>query len=432
MNRVAPVSPLPAATPVPPRERLALLDALRGFALFGVLVGNLVAYTGYYELAPAARAGQVGDGAADGVVQAIHLLVDGKFYSLFSLLFGLGFALQLERLQAQGGAGVRRYVRRLLVLFGFGLAHLVLLWMGDILALYALLGLVLLLFRHASDRALLGWAAALTLFPVAWEAAKLASGGAFDPWTPFEQASQAVYRALVGPPPDGLVAAWGVADYGVLLRGHLAEIVLRYGMLVDEMRFSKVLALFLLGLWIGRRGIAGALEASRPLLRRVLVAGLLLGVPASLAWNAWMDQALQAPLPNRAMLAAAAGYALGIGPLALAYAAGFALLWRHPRARRLLAVFAPAGRMALTHYLLQTVVAFWLFTGVGLGLVGRVSAAWVPPFAVALFAAQVLASRWWLARFRFGPAEWLWRTLTYGRAQPLRREPEPAPQPAAA
>jgi uncharacterized protein len=115
------------------------------------------------------------------------------------------------------------------------------------------------------------------------------------------------------------------------------------------------------------------------------------------------------------------GYALGVVPLALAYASAFALLWSRDRWRRRLLVLAPMGRMALTNYLMQTVIAILLFTGVGLGWGSHVSAITFEALAFAVFVVQVLWSRWWLSRFQFGPMEWLWRSLTYGRVMPMRR-----------
>ncbi len=394
-------------------ERHHILDALRGWALAGVLAANMMVFIGFGYASEPERAAALGSHFDDIAELLFEWLVVGKFYSLFSLLFGIGFAMQLSRLQARG-EGMARYVRRLVVLFLFGIAHLFLLWLGDILALYALMGGVLLLFRRASDRALLRWAAALWMVPVAWAAlihfADINLAGIF------------YYLAFQGFAANGLdqnisPATWlNGADYLTQLRNHPNEVFLRIGDLVYQMRPAKVLAMFLIGLWIGRRGLFAATPETRPLLVRTVKLGLGIGLPLALV---------------RAVLHMTAGenhtlrfleealYCVSTPVTALGYAAGFTLLWGGGGSR-LLAWPAPAGRMALTNYLSQTLIQTLLFTGAGLALGNVFGLTFVLPFAAAIFAVQVAFSGWWLTRFRFGPAEWLWRSLTYGRAQPMR------------
>ena len=177
--------------------------------------------------------------------------------------------------------------------------------------------------------------------------------------------------------------------------------------------------MFMIGLWIGRRALYAHLDAHVGLLRKTLIWGLLIGLPASAAM-AWIIQ--NAPDDQRELwnLWEATVYSFGVPTLALAYAAGFALLWRGA-ARRWLTWFAPAGRMALTNYLTQTLILAILFMGWSYGLYGQMSIVWVPLLSLAIFAAQVGLSKAWLARFRFGPFEWLWRSLTYGHSQLIWR-----------
>ena len=411
------------AQPTSSGERVILLDALRGFALFGILLVNLLSFTGDGFLPDAERAHLFGSSAAATVEFMLEWLVTGKFYSLFSLLFGIGFALQLGRLEARG-EGVGRYVRRLLILFGFGVAHLLLLWMGDILALYALMGLVLILFRRASDRALLIGAMLLWLAPVLWAAAMVELG--FRPGRSLFDAAMMTFQALSIDASQGPLPIWSGGSWLLLVKSHFAEIFIRYSDLIAQLRPAKVLAMFLLGLWVGRRMLYVRLDEYAPLLRKVTLAGLGVGLPVS-AVGAWL--VLNPPHGPETLdhLYQAIAYSLGVPSLALGYAAGFALLWR-TAARRTLGRLAPAGQMALTNYIGQTLIQILIFYGVGFGLIGKVSNAWIPLIAILIFAAQLIFSRLWLARFRFGPLEWLWRALTYGR-RPLSL-PQPAPQPA--
>lgn len=413
------VSTRAAAVPIPAGERSALLDSLRGYALFGILIANMMAFIGFFFVEDAERSRMLLSQFDDISELLIEWLVVGKFYSIFSLLFGIGFAIQLGRLE-QRGEGVPRYLRRLAILFLIGLLHLLLLWLGDIVALYALMGAVLLLFRKASDKALLRWAVALWLIPIAWSAA--IHFGGFRPAGAIYETGVAMIAAAGIDESRGPLPMLAGPDFLPHLLAHPGEIMFRLGDLVWQMRFTKVLGMFLIGLWIGRRAIYANIDRYQPLLRRVAIVGLGVGLPLSLI------KAVLAMWPgeNRTIeFAAEVAYVLGTPTLALGYAAGFALLWSKGR-RGLLEWAAPAGQMALTNYLMQTIIQSAIFYGWGLGLIAKLGLVFVFPLSIALFALQVAYSRWWLARYRFGPVEWVWRSLTYGQRQPMRREAVPA------
>lgn len=404
---------IPAAGPIDDRERSALLDSLRGWALLGILIANMVAFIGFSFLDEAGRQAAIGSAFDDIAELLLEWLIVGKFYSIFSLLFGIGFAIQLGRLEARG-EGVPRYLRRLAVLFLIGMAHLLLLWIGDIVALYALMGGILLLFRRQSDRGLIAWAVALWLVPVAWSAL-IHFGGVNLAQPIFDAGLRSIasmgFDVSVSPLEDyrntGFLAA---------LAFRPGEALIRLSDLVYQMRFTKVLGMFLIGLWVGRRAIYADLDRHAPLLRKVARWGLAIGIPVSLAravLSMW-------PGEDRPIIefATEVAYVLGTPTLALGYAAAFALLWL--KGVKSLGWAAPAGRMALTNYLTQTILQSLIFYGWGLGLIGTFGLIFIYPLSLALFALQVAYSRWWLGRFRFGPIEWLWRSLTYGRAQTMR------------
>lgn len=405
--------------PVLAGERSALLDSLRGFALFGILVANMMGFIGFFFI-------QGAQAAALPLAQfnqisafVLEWLVVGKFYSIFSLLFGIGFAIQLHRLE-QRGEGVPRYLRRLAVLFVIGLAHLLLLWLGDILALYALMGAVLLLFRWASDGALIRWAIVLWAIPILWSAAM--HFGGLRPAEPIYATAMQMFTAVGIDASKGPLAFYREPGLLSHLSAHPGEVLLRLGDLVYQMRFTKVLGMFLIGLWVGRRAIHADLDRYRPLLRRVAIIGIGVGLPLSAGKAALTMQPGAAPAIQ---FAAELLYVLSTPTLALGYAAGFALLWRGGWAS-LLSWAAPAGRMALTNYLMQTVIQSMIFLGWGLGLIGTLGLVFVFPLSIAIFALQTAYSRWWLHHYRFGPVEWLWRSLTYGKRQPMRIQTAPA------
>jgi uncharacterized protein len=401
------------AGPVAPGERSQLLDGLRGLALLGILIVNMVGFIGFGLMEEAARANTIGSAFDDISELLIEWLVTGKFYSIFSLLFGIGFAIQIERLNARG-EGVGRYVRRLAVLFLIGLAHLLLLWFGDIVALYALMGAVLLLFRNAADRTLLRWAVVLWLVPIGWSALIHLAG--INPAEPIYDAGIHALVAIGIDPDVSPLIYYRETGFVGQLPVHPVEILFRVGDLVYQMRFTKVLGMFLVGLWVGRRAIYGNPGDHRALLNRAAKWGLGIGLPLSFA-RAALD--LAGPDTPAVQLAVETLYCLSTPTLALGYAAGAGLLWASAR-RALLEWAAPAGRLALTNYLSQSIIQSLIFYGWGLALVGRLGLVFVFPIALAIFALQVAFSRWWLARFRFGPVEWLWRSLTYGKAQPMR------------
>ncbi|MDO7847543.1 DUF418 domain-containing protein [Hymenobacter sp. M29] len=411
-----------AAAPLEESDRSDLLDALRGFALFGVCLANLfTSFSLWGETgapAPASLATAATDPAAAFLIRA---LIDGKFYSLFSLLFGIGFAVQLQRSQARGDAKLGTYRRRLWVLLGIGLAHSLLIWSGDILAFYALAGLLLVRLRGISDRALLRWVVVLLLLPIPLWAIFWLGGGwkasvPLTPGLPFYAIGGAIAESMKM---TTFYQAVATENWGTYLRILQGSIFFRYGGLLFQWRICKVLAMFLLGLWVGRHQIFRSPAAHLPLLRRVAGWGLALGLPASLL-SAYLNAGSAYDNGEALGLAHAGLYALGVGPLALAFAALFALAWLG-RGRAVLRQLAPMGRMALTCYLTQSLIGVFLFYGIGLGWMGHVGPTLLWPLAVAIIAAQLLACRWWLARFRFGPVEWLWRSLTYRQWQPLRR-----------
>ena len=414
------VATLPAA-PARPEDRTTLIDALRGFALFGVCLGNILTGFSWWtptEHAPVTSALQLpSDNAA---YLLIHAFVDGKFYSIFSLLFGLGFALQLTRRSDEAGA-LTLYRRRLRILMVIGFLHLALFWIGDILLFYALMGMVLLRVRQLQDRQLLRWVVVLLLMPVLFALPKMISpmltlGLPF--FLPAEFVAKGFGFDLDSPTLITDIFIHG--DLATVMKGNLVGVWFRYGDLLDSGRPFKVLAMFLLGLLIGRHRAWEHLDDYTPLLRRVLAWGLAVGIPASLG-QAWV-----ANMPGGERFAGwevvvdSALYALGVVPLAMAYAAGFVLLWHTPAWQRRLVLLAPTGRMALTNYLMQTLIGITLFYGIGFGLGMRLGATWFPLLALLILIVQTLFSQWWLARYRFGPMEWLWRSITYRQRQPMR------------
>ncbi|QYR53814.1 DUF418 domain-containing protein [Lysobacter soyae] len=379
-------------------ERLEVLDALRGFALFGILMANIQYWAGWMMMSPKETA-RFHDASELRVMRGIErFLIDGKFYTLFSLLFGAGCVLIMLRLQRDGHAWKRTYFRRMAVLMLIGIVHTLLIWDGDILLLYAVLGFTLPWFAERADRTLLV-AAFLLIFvvPFLGKAVFAAMG-----WAPADYLLDGSLKWLEsqGGPQFGGEVAWlqstNLAEYP---KWTLSGTVYSLGLRLDSWRIPKVLGIMILGLWCGRK-IPDGLLTDRAFLKRVLALGALIGVPAT-AFYASRKGVNQSDWTSM----------IGTVPFALAYASAFLLLW--PTAKRVLGVLVAPGRMPLTNYLMQSVVNGVVFFGFGLGWMGTLSMGQTYAWALALFSVQVLVSHLWLIRFEHGPVEAFWRRLTY-------------------
>ena len=400
-----------------PGSRIVEVDMVRGFALFGVLLVNMYGF-GADSIA--------WNAPADRLVFALtRVFLEWKSWTLFSLLFGFGFAVQLRRADAGGFRFLSTMLRRLAVLFLLGAAH-ALLYDGDILMLYAELGLVLLLVRRLPTRGLLLVALGLLLvFPLA----RLAStGGRTSPLEEIESIAEAR---------DELEQAQRTDVYAT---GSLAEVAADNASAIPADPLEDVdspesglavFAMFLVGLCIHRSGVLENIAGHATRVARVRAWGLALGLAATAAERVLAATAGYAVFrPQQAgpgvQLAGDLLVAFGTPALALGYAAMVVLAAQTPRGRAALAPLAAVGRLALTVYLTQTLLFTTLFYGYGFGQAFQLGPVAVSAWALIFFGAQVVACQWWARRFRFGPMEWMWRSLTYLKWQPLRLRSGPA------
>jgi uncharacterized protein len=390
-------------------DRSEWLDALRGFALLGILVYNMMTFSGYVfrqVMPPVEHAWSALDPALDYLV---HALVEGKFYSLFSFLFGLGFALQMRRAEALGGAAVSALRRRLAWLLVFGLAHALLIWFGDILTVYAVFGFVLLLwFRRMSQRALLAWALSFLAMPVLVYLVFLAfhmSDPLGGPATP-----GATGESLLGK----AVRAMATGSYVDVLQTNALFYPGGWLRRAVRLMLPRIFGMFLLGMWVCRIGLPVLRDAQRPMLHRWLLWGVLLGLPLNAAYAALGSGGALLPASTTGLLVIVSA-SLGIPLLCLAYVAAFALFWRRSRPDNLLVT---AGRTALSQYLGQSIVCVTLFYGIGFGLFGQLSYGVALAIALAVYAVLAWLSRLWLRSHAQGPMEALWRRLSYSSAAP--------------
>ncbi len=417
-----PPEPMVAASPAPPtlttpittHERIHALDILRGLAVLGMILVHFHFYANdFHDLGGHARTS-----VEEVISWAVWLLVETKAAAIFAFLFGVGFAIQIRRAGARGGSFVPLYIRRLVVLALFGfVTHA---FFGfNILLLYAYAGLWLLAIRRWSPKALLVVAVVCAMLPSLWATGRrgydwvtLGPDRAIATAEARAQASLARARAVNA----GVEAAEDQASYAVTVRARLEHMRWFY-----SQRFfllpSSTLFLFLLGMLALGHGV---FEDPRQR-ARVIAGSMLYGV---LAWAAsrWL-----LPVGEGRSAIAWLGEELrgGMGLaqeswLAFTYVGAVLLLLAYrPAWTKRLAPMGWVGRMALTNYLLQIVILDLLFAGYGVDL--EIGERWVVPATLLLFAGLAASSFLWLRRFRFGPAEWLWRSLTYGRVQPLAR-----------
>jgi uncharacterized protein len=406
-------------SPISLQERIEILDVLRGLAVCGILIGNVQWFSGYGMMPPAlARQSLFADQVTHFLV---HFFVEGKFYSIFSFLFGFGFALQISRAEERGDTKASLFKRRLFWLLVIGLLHAYLLWAGDILSIYALMGFLLIRFRKKTDRSLLKWALVLLVIPILTYILLYVLFVAFVPpeaVAKLDAAQMEMWNNTVRTVPQ--------SNYLQIITGFNLQYILgRYASLILEMRLPKILAMFLLGFYAYRRGFFQNLSSHQRFIRRVLIYGLILGLVGNFAFAALAGT--EAPLPpSPAGIAGVIAYAFGVPALALFFIALVATLWQKAAWRRLLFFLAPVGRMALTNYLLQTIICVLIFYGYGFGQFGRVGARAATLVALAIFLFQILMSALWLKYFSYGPMEWIWRQLTYRQRLDLRLKREPS------
>lgn len=404
---------LQQASPVSLNERSDILDILRGFALLGVLLDNLFGFTGWGFLTPAMREA-IPTWPADGVLGLLELaFVNGKFYSLFSLLFGIGFSIILIRNEQRGTNPLKIFYRRLFILLIMGACHLMLLWEGDILFLYAMLGMLLPLFRKCSDKTLLIWAGILIASPILIDIMKVVlqiKTGVF-----LEAIAQRIDKSTGLPTDDnfGQYLYREGSGWQEWRNWQASGWLYRYGYIIESNRIPKVLGMFLLGFYVGRKMMYQQLENYVVLFKRLKKWGLIIGIPTGIGLAAC--EAFGKQIPHPLGLAQTTLYAISVVPLSLAYASWLCLHWIKTEGNTRWKILAPLGRMALTIYIMQTLMGIFLFYGVGLGWGGNIGPTVFFPIAIGMYLFQIAFSHWWFRYYNYGPLEWIWRMLTYGK-----------------
>lgn len=502
----ATATPLPAMAPVQAGERIHALDIVRGFALIGIFLMNVEWFT-----RPYADLGTGVDGTQTGIhwfaSWFVYTFVQGKFWTMFSLLFGMGFAVMLGRAERTGRAFAAPYLRRIAGLFLFGSAHYVLVWTGDILHNYAFTALLLLLITSNSWKASLGlllsfiatgiavyftlgekavepfgmhsvllaltllitfflsrgplsrywkWGVALYSLPflvslvfVGASALKPDAAGSRKPAQEQVEGNgreTAAATAVAAPADHNATKAAGGKDEAARRAERKAEhererreqialyregsyresIVYRARKYAEDVRFAAglsflALPMFLIGFWFVRSGVVGDIRGHLPLFRRLALVALPIGLAMTLTSVSLNDNFLNADGDDPVVALAKNLFQWGMMPQCIGYVALLVCLVHTDAGASLLSPLRFAGQMALTNYIAANAIGMWFFSGYGLGFYGQVPRGGQVLFVFVVFAMQMVASRWWLSRFRYGPLEWAWRAITYWQLPPMRR-----------
>ncbi len=392
--------------PTKEKERFVILDALRGFALAGIVLANFPEF-GLWTFLSAESQNAMPTASTDHVVRFLqYLFVDGKFYTIFSLLFGIGFSLILSH------HPTRLFVRRMLILVAIGLCHLLFIWSGDILLLYATGGLLLPLFFKMSDKTQLWTAALLILLPVGLDT--LTECGLVNFSQPLYDAwwSTAAAQGIT----EENFATWlrDADTYPAMFAFLLQGAVERMWEFVDGHRLPKVIGLFIIGSQIGKHHLYARLKKLP--LRRLCMISFAVGLPVSVvyAWSSTQGHPLGQTVHSLL-------YATSVIPLAFGYITAICLLYTRRPTLGVFKCLAAPGRMALSNYIGQSLTGIVLFYGVGFGLGTSFGLVHIELTALLTFVVLAFLSWLWLRGFLFGPLEWLWRMLTYKRFFPIRR-----------
>lgn len=395
-------------SPVSNSKRYIVLDALRGFAVLGICLANYPEFSLYTFLNSDVTEAMPMAGVDHWWRYFMYIFIDGKFYTLFSLLFGIGFSIIISNAVKNGGSGLKVFYRRMVILLLIGFLHLMFIWSGDILMLYALMGMLLPLFRNVSNRGLLVTSGIFLLLPILVDSVATICGVYLS--APIVDA-QWHYCGLYGITEENF-AYWlrDAESYDKVFEFLIQGAIVRAQEFVDGNRYFKVFGLFLIGFYIGRNRLYADLHKYEAQMKKVLKYGLSFGLPISLiyAWSGMNGHPFGTA--SHTVL-----YTFSVYPMGIAYLAGFCLLFIKTEHLFLWKALAAPGRMALTNYISQSVAGMFIFYGIGLGLGAYFGLFQTELIALCVYVSQVVISSLWLRTFRFGPLEWIWRMLTYGR-----------------
>lgn len=396
--------------------RIEIIDALRGFALAGILICHMVEqYIG--AASPESHSEVVRAGLSDQIIEGvIGVFLRGKFIALFSFLFGISFFIQMDNGAQKGKGFGGRFLWRLLLLFAIGYVHS-LFYRGDILTIYAMLGILLIPFFRLHNKWVLGFAALLFLGLGRYIVFFLTQGE----------------HLFLDVDPMDMEGAHVIDYYNILKNGSLGDVFTTNSWEghLDKMNFQYgifgrgyfTFAFFLVGLYVGRSGFFKRFYEELKFTKKVLIGSLILFVVSiGITAGAFISMGPEVKMDSWLAMIGLSGYDLINVSMTLIYLVLFVMLYRKVKPEKWLVKLAPYGRMALTNYVMQSILGTMLLYGWGFGFLGEISNTYIFLIAIALIIAQVWGSKIWLQHFTYGPLEWLWRSLTFFKVFPMKRK----------
>ena len=392
--------------PVQAQERIAVLDIIRGVALLGILLVHMPAWFGTPAMYLDALGINLWTNVWDTTVQSfLGIFALGKFYTMFAFLFGLGFVIFFERAKARATKPKLLFFKRLSILLIIGLLHGFFIWHGDVLVLYALFGFLLPVFFNRKPKTLIIWGIVFLSIFLLIVAAALT----------MQLMPEAMQNEMIGSIKSGLANsfyAYREGNFAAIMAQRSTDVLMMYSNLIPI--FFMYFPLFLLGVYVAQKGIFQNIEANLPFIKKAWLWGLLIGLPMSIIAY-WASYHADHIIFNVFTLLQFAAGIFGNTGLSIFYMASIVLLFQSTKWILRLKPFGYVGRMALSNYLLQSIIGTMIFYSYGLGLYGQIAPALGFVLAILIFIIQIIISKWWLSRYQFGPMEWVWRSLTYGK-----------------
>lgn len=410
-------------TPVQTHEREKFMDVLRGFAILGIFIANLGTGFSWYNESAHATGPMLLPELDHKMSFLHHMFIEGKFYSIFSLLFGWGIALQIKRGTAQGNNPMPAIRRRLFFMLLLGAVHL-LIWPGDIVFFYALLAFILLPLRKFSNKTLLITGGILILSPILLYWLKMTWPVLNYPAALMTKTGIKVDAALMNiQTEEEFMKIMNQGNWFDQLKMNISGFFFRYQYLFFVSRVPKVIGMFLIGYVIGRSDFYKNINQHKKLVYWVIGSGLAIGLVANyfLAYYITNHMGDYFQMKTKGLYQTIV-YALGVAPLALAYVGIFMLSFQTSAGKKILSVMAPVGKMAFSNYIMHSLIGNFVFLGAGLGYMGQVGPVYYTLFGIGVFIIQIILSTIWLKYFNYGPVEWLWRSATYKKWQPFRKQ----------
>lgn len=407
------------ATPISAMERVKVIDILRGVAILGILLVNMHFFSHSmmgsflgFEAQPV--------GLDKFAHNFVRFFAESKFYSLFSFLFGLGMAVIFERSEKKGVKFGPLYGKRIFFLMIFGIIHGIFIWSGDILLAYSIFGFIVIAFDKAKPKTLVIWFFVLILIPI------LLLGtitGFMELGKKSEKGREAINLSKIENEKgsrgihESAIKAYGSGTYIDMVKQRVDEVkstlsgIFFYGW--------NVLAMFLIGAYAWRKNYFKDIEGNLKFFKKVFIVCAILGIIFNTLYVYTKDMA-NPSWPSPIMFLNTIFIQIGAPTMCFAYISGIVLLSRKEFWAKLLNPISAIGRTALSNYIFQSLLLTFIFYNHGLGLFGKTNYLTELIFTFVLFAFQIVLSNLWLKKFRFGPLEWLWRSLTYGKMQPMK------------